>query len=178
MLTEPNAAQLTLFPFGAGYHRNVAAGRTFKHRVPPTDIHDMHRPIFLVTSCCALIFALSCLSASAQEGSVGIASFYAKVPDRSEKFTAAHRTLPFGTMVSVTRIDTGAHVVVRINDRGPFIKGRIIDVSLRAAEQLGMIGAGVARVKLEVVDGAAAQKIAIARPTCEACELARVDAVD
>ena len=73
------------------------------------------------------------------------------MPDRSQKFTAAHRSLPFGTMVSVRRVDTGAQVVVRINDRGPFIKGRIIDVSHSAAKQLGMIGAGVARVTIQII---------------------------
>jgi rare lipoprotein A len=80
-----------------------------------------------------------------------MASFYSEVPDRSEKLTAAHRSLPFGTMVSVVRMDTGAQVVVRINDRGPFLKGRIIDVSHPAAEQLGMIGLGLARVRIQVI---------------------------
>jgi rare lipoprotein A len=94
---------------------------------------------------------LTCAAAAAKETHTGIASFYAEVPDRSERFTAAHRSLPFGTMVSVTRIDTGAHVVVRINDRGPFIKGRIIDVSQPAAEQLRMLGAGVTRVRVQVI---------------------------
>jgi rare lipoprotein A len=101
---------------------------------------------------CAIVgIALTCGSVSAEEAGTGAASFYAEVPDRSDKFTAAHRSLPFGTMVSVTRTDTGAHVVVRINDRGPFVKGRIIDVSHPAAQQLGMIGAGVARVRIQVI---------------------------
>jgi rare lipoprotein A len=85
---------------------------------------------------CAVVgIALTCGSVSAEEAGTGMASFYAEVPDRSDKFTAAHRTLPFGTMVSVTRTDTGAHVVVRINDRGPIIKVRIIDVSHPAAQK-------------------------------------------
>jgi len=54
-------------------------------------------------------------------------------------------------MVAVTRVDNGAQVVVRINDRGPFLKGRIIDLSRRAAEQLGMIGRGLARVRIQVI---------------------------
>jgi len=54
-------------------------------------------------------------------------------------------------MVAVTRVDTGAQVVVRINDRGPFLRGRIIDLSKRAAEQLGMIGQGFARVRIQVI---------------------------
>ena len=65
--------------------------------------------------------------------------------------TAAHRTLPFGTHVRVTDVRTRRSVVVRINDRGPFIKGRIIDVSRGAAQQLGMIGRGVANVEIRVV---------------------------
>jgi rare lipoprotein A (peptidoglycan hydrolase) len=111
----------------------------------------MPHAIFVANLCCALMLALGCLSASAQEGSIGIASFYAKVPERSQRFTAAHRTLPFGTMVSVTRIDTGAHVVVRINDRGPFIRGRIIDLSHPAAEHLDIMGVGLARVRVQVI---------------------------
>ena len=101
--------------------------------------------------CAALTIGLSSSPLIAQETHKGIASFYSGVPDRSQKFTAAHRSLPFGTMVSVRRVDTGAQVVVRINDRGPFIKGRIIDVSHSAAKQLGMIGAGVARVTIQII---------------------------
>ncbi|RMF30727.1 MAG: septal ring lytic transglycosylase RlpA family protein [Bacteroidetes bacterium] len=65
--------------------------------------------------------------------------------------TAAHKTLPFGTMVKVTRLDNNKSVTVRINDRGPFDPGRIIDLSRRAAEEIGLIQDGVARVKVEVV---------------------------
>lgn len=56
--------------------------------------------------------------------------------------TAAHRTLPFGTMVRVTNLRNGRSVVVRINDRGPFIRGRVLDVSKAAAQSLGFIGSG------------------------------------
>lgn len=77
--------------------------------------------------------------------------------------TAAHRTLPFNTRVRVHDLDNGRSVDVRINDRGPFIGGRIIDLSYAAAEALGMAGAGIARVQLEilnpeVVSGTAAAK--------------------
>ena len=65
--------------------------------------------------------------------------------------TAAHRTLPFGTKVRVTNVKSKRSVVVRINDRGPFIRGRIIDVSRGAANELGMIGSGVAMVDVQVV---------------------------
>ena len=67
------------------------------------------------------------------------------------QMTAAHRTLPFGTMVEVTDAATGKSVVVRINDRGPFHGNREIDLSEGAARQLGMIGAGTAKVTLNVI---------------------------
>jgi rare lipoprotein A len=66
---------------------------------------------------------------------------------------AAHRTLPFGTHVRVDNLSNGHSVVVRINDRGPYIGGRVIDVTRGAAVELGMLGSGTARVKLTVLDG-------------------------
>jgi rare lipoprotein A len=66
--------------------------------------------------------------------------------------TAAHRALPFNTRVLVTNLDNGKEVEVRINDRGPFIKGRIIDLSYGAARKIGMVGPGTARVRLEVME--------------------------
>ncbi len=63
--------------------------------------------------------------------------------------TAAHRTLPLGTVVRVTRLDDGRMVKVRINDRGPHVANRIIDLSAKAARDIGMTASGVARVKLE-----------------------------
>ncbi len=66
--------------------------------------------------------------------------------------TAAHRKLPFGTRVRVTRLDEPrTSVVVRINDRGPFGGGRVVDVSMAAAKRLGMVRAGVVKVRLEVL---------------------------
>ncbi len=66
--------------------------------------------------------------------------------------TAAHRTLPFGTNVLVQSVDTGKSVTVRINDRGPFIRGRVIDLSYGAARELAMIGKGTEDVILSIVD--------------------------
>jgi rare lipoprotein A len=66
--------------------------------------------------------------------------------------TAAHKTLPFGTRVRVTDLRTGESTVVRINNRGPFIRGRVIDLSVAAASDLGIMNRGLARVKLEVLD--------------------------
>jgi rare lipoprotein A len=95
--------------------------------------------------------------AALTDASVGIASFYkyeAKTAS-GEQFnpralTAAHRTLPFGTRLRVTNVATGQSVTVRVNDRGPFIPGRVVDVSHSAAEVLGMVDRGITKVKLEV----------------------------
>jgi rare lipoprotein A len=67
--------------------------------------------------------------------------------------TAAHKTLPIGTKVKVTNLKNSKSVVVRINDRGPFVRGRLIDLSKGAAQKLGFIGAGHARVQIEPADG-------------------------
>lgn len=88
----------------------------------------------------------------------GLASFYTEGTETAsgEKFdthelTAAHPTLPFGTRLRVTNVTTGRSVTVRVNDRGPYVAGRVVDVSYSAAEALGMVGQGVAKVKLDVV---------------------------
>ena len=66
--------------------------------------------------------------------------------------TAAHKTLPFGTHIRVTNLNNGRNCIVRINNRGPFIRGRMLDLSQAAAAELGMISAGVSRVKMEVLN--------------------------
>jgi rare lipoprotein A len=76
----------------------------------------------------------------------------------TEELTAAHKTLPFGTRVRVVNTENGESVVVRINDRGPFVEGRIIDLSRAAAREIGMTGSGVTRVRLEVVERPAAKE--------------------
>jgi rare lipoprotein A len=90
--------------------------------------------------------------------SQGVASFYTEGVQTAsgEKFdtnelTAAHPTLPFGTKLRVTNVATGRSVTVRVNDRGPYVPGRVVDVSYSAADALGMVGKGVANVKLDVV---------------------------
>lgn len=95
---------------------------------------------------------------------VGVASWYGgkfhgRQTASGERYdmhamTAAHRTLPFGTRVRVTDLTTRRSVVVRINDRGPFIDGRIVDLSRRAAGRLGIIERGTAKVRLTVVQQA------------------------
>lgn len=68
------------------------------------------------------------------------------------RFTAAHRTLPFHTLVEVTNLDNKRSVRVRITDRGPFVRGRIVDLSYAAAREIGLIGPGTARVELRVLE--------------------------
>lgn len=68
-----------------------------------------------------------------------------------EKLTAAHRSYPLGTKVKVTNLKNGRKVIVRINDRGPYSKSRVMDVSLRAAKELGFVRQGLTKVKIEVI---------------------------
>jgi rare lipoprotein A len=92
-----------------------------------------------------------------QAASHGVASFYSDTETASgERFdknelTAAHPTLPFGTKLRVTDVSSGRFVTVRVNDRGPFVRGRVVDISPSAAEALGMVDKGVANVRLDVV---------------------------
>jgi rare lipoprotein A len=69
-----------------------------------------------------------------------------------EAATAAHPSLPFGTRVRVHNLETGRATVLRINDRGPFVRGRIIDVSRRGARELGLLEPGIARVRVEILE--------------------------
>jgi rare lipoprotein A len=107
----------------------------------------------------AVAAAIFMFSVSAEAGVVGMASYYksGKRTANGERFnphglTAAHRNLKFGTKVRVTNVRTGKSVVVRINDRGPFIRGRIIDLSLGAAKVIGLTKTGVAKISYTVVN--------------------------
>ncbi|MDD0824311.1 septal ring lytic transglycosylase RlpA family protein [Mannheimia sp. AT1] len=92
----------------------------------------------------------------------GIASYYAnKFNGRrtangeifsNAKMTAAHRTLPFGTLIEVTNLRNGRSVIVRINDRGPYIHPRVVDLSSAAAKKIGMHHSGIARVKIDILN--------------------------
>jgi len=89
-----------------------------------------------------------------------VASYYGRAHDgrrtasgeifHMDEMTAAHRSLPFGTRVRVTNLANGRQAVVRINDRGPFRRGRIIDLSYAAARKLGLVRRGVARVRVVI----------------------------
>jgi len=88
----------------------------------------------------------------------GLASFYTEDQKtangetfNTHALTAAHPSLPFGTKLRVTNVSTGQSVTVRVNDRGPYVPGRVVDVSYAAADQLGMVKGGLAKVKLDVV---------------------------
>jgi len=111
--------------------------------------------IFMLSACAGIQYP------KPEDVQTGLASWYGpkfhgKTTSNQETFdmydmTAAHRTLPFGTYVMVTNLDNDKSVSVRINDRGPFIKGRIIDVSYAAARMLDMIESGVVPVRIEVL---------------------------
>jgi rare lipoprotein A len=94
---------------------------------------------------------------------VGLASFYGRrfqgrrtaSGERYDvrRFTCAHRRLPFGTRLRVTALDTGRSVEVTVTDRGPYARGRVVDLSLAAARALGMVHEGVIRVRVEALEG-------------------------
>lgn len=125
-----------------------------------------------------LVFSISLI---AQQEEVGIASYYSdkfhgKPTASGELYnknamTGAHKTLPFGTILKVTRMDNGKSVRVKITDRGPFISGRVVEISRAAAEKVGLVKAGVAEVRLDIVkelaEPAVAEKVApkpVAKP--------------
>lgn len=122
---------------------------------------DHSRPIWFVTrerKTAREALAPQPKASETRVASRGVASFYSEGTRTAngEKFdpnelTAAHPSLPFGTRLRVTNMSTGRSVTVRVNDRGPFKKGRVVDVSYSAAKQLGMVHAGVANVKMDVV---------------------------
>jgi rare lipoprotein A len=110
---------------------------------------------------CLSLVALGCAHRPSVRQQEGYASYYgaALAGHRTASgetfdpngFTAAHRELPFGSRIRVTNLDNGRSVVVRVNDRGPFADGRVIDLSWAAARELGMLRSGVAHVHLELL---------------------------
>ena len=137
------------------------------HRPAPLSVVGKPYMKRLLGACALLSLLAGCAS---QSGTVdphgydqtGVASYYGarhhgKRTASGERFnqhglTAAHRQLPFGTRVKVTNLKNNDSVVVRINDRGPYTRGRLIDVSREAAEQLGMLRSGTARVRVQALD--------------------------
>jgi len=120
-------------------------------------VSSRNRTVFTLLAVCALVATTAVITAE----EVGFASYYAgKFQGRrtangeifdTKRFTAAHKTLPFNTIVKVTNLENGKYTLARINDRGPFVQGRIIDLSRAAAAAIGMVGDGIARVSVEVV---------------------------
>lgn len=119
-----------------------------------------------ITFVFSLVLTLNTLWLSAQE--FGYASYYSDDYNGSEtaygeiydrnKLTAAHKMHPLGTRLRVTRLDNKKSVIVKVNDRGPYLKGRIVELSFAAAKQLGMLNEGQVEVKLEVVGQEVVQK--------------------
>lgn len=122
----------------------------------------MANPLKLIGFSAAAMILLVAAEEARREIGTGMASYYGAElggnrTASGERFnpnalTAAHRTLAFDTKVAVTNLANGKEVIVRINDRGPFHRGRIIDISHAAAKQIGMHRSGTARVKLELLD--------------------------
>jgi rare lipoprotein A len=121
----------------------------------------------------SIVFSLVAFIAFAQT-QTGKASFYADKFEgrptasgekyKHNKLTAAHKTLPFGTKVRVTNLANDQSVEVTVNDRGPYVDDRIIDLSKSAAEKLGFINLGLAQVKIEVVDAGDGKTSDVPRP--------------
>ena len=123
-----------------------------------------------------ILFLISFTAALAQQSyqNTGIATYYDDKfngrPTASgeifnqQKLTAAHRSLPFGTMVKVTNLENNKSVIVKVNDRGPFIDNRLIDLSKSAAQTLGFVTQGLARVRVESISATAAQPTTAATP--------------
>ena len=121
----------------------------------------MHLKNLLLGVCC--IASAAIFTAKAQIRHSGKASYYAnslhghRTSDGSvyhkDSLTCAHRTLPFGTLLKVRNLSNGKEVVVKVTDRGPFSKARVVDLSMAAAKQLGMVGQGTANVEVSRVGG-------------------------
>jgi rare lipoprotein A len=128
-------------------------------------VRKKNRPVLLIFL--VAVFAFACRPRVAQLPGGPIqtgtaswygAEFHGKLTSSREVYdmndlTAAHNTLPLGTFVAVTNLNNGRSVVVRINDRGPFVNNRVIDLSYAAARAIDMIGTGTAPVRLEVLPG-------------------------
>ena len=172
-----NQGSIPHAPIGT-LNRGVDRGRGLSVPTPPFTATPasvqgtMKSPFSLIkiTVClCLALFLLSCSGKQVRGDSKGIgyaesgqASFYAmKYHSRKTAsgerldqyaFTAAHRTLPFGTKVKVTNLENGKSVTVKINDRGPFVKGRVIDLTQAAFKKIGDTGSGLIDVRIVVVE--------------------------
>ncbi len=172
-LDRPPGPSRALAPAARGSSPLGDSSRCDRGESPRLPVSPSPRPLLVLL---ALLLAARCASRQApapvppgqappETGSIGegVASWYGGNDGfegkptasgeiyNSNKLTAAHRELPFGSIVDVTSVDTGRTVRVRINDRGPFAKGRIIDLSHEAARLIGILGSGTGRVHLTLV---------------------------
>ena len=123
----------------------------------------MKKIVTFLTLLVTLLFTTNVMAKTKvnQHSTRGEASYYAgfhhgKKTASGERFnmhslTAAHRTLPLGSKIKVTNLNNGKEVVVRVNDRGPYAKGRVLDVSLGAAKKLGMLKTGTAKISIQIL---------------------------
>ena len=126
-----------------------------------TSIRSTALPWAFAFLACLLVLSFACAGSGThrvKKHEEGIVSWYGEpqltatgARFNPEAMTAAHKTLPFGTVVRVTRLDNRKSVVVTINDRGPYIRGRIIDVARRPARKLDLIYKGIAPCRVEVI---------------------------
>lgn len=105
---------------------------------------------------------LTTVTVQAKDNTIGIASYYADIfvgrltangeIYTHDRMTCAHKTLPFGTKLKVTNLNNDKSVVVTVNDRGPFVKGRVVDLTKAAARKIDMLHKGIVRVSVEIID--------------------------
>ncbi len=146
--------------------QNAFASKSNRRTAAPTFVFGSFQMKRLLGLCALLSFLAGCASNDTVDphgyDKTGVASYYGakhqgKRTASGERFnknslTAAHRQLPFGTRVKVTNLNNDRSCVVRINDRGPHTRGRLIDLSQEAAERLGMLKSGTARVRVQALD--------------------------
>ncbi len=149
-----------------GTQHKVDCQNAFASKPAPTFVFGISFMKRLLSACALLSLLAGCASTDTIDphgyDKTGVASYYGakhhgKRTASGERFnqhglTAAHRQLPFGTRVKITNLNNDRSCVVRINDRGPYSRGRLIDVSREAAEQLGMLRSGTAQVRVQALD--------------------------
>ncbi len=137
----------------------------YKHYIAAVFTHPELKPLimknFLSFVLTPLLLFVSLTSLQAQDEEYGLASYYSDEFDgrktaygdtyNKEKLTTAHKKHPYGTILKITRLDNNKSVTVKVIDKGPFIRGRVVDLSRKAAERISLVDVGVAEVKVEVV---------------------------
>ncbi len=114
------------------------------------------KAIFFLATLITIAWSNTCLAQTHGKASFYGNGFHGRITSDGSRYhkdslTCAHRTLPFGTLLKVTNKKNGKEVVVRVTDRGPFVRGRVVDLSMAAAKELGMVSMGVAPVEVKTV---------------------------